>query len=318
MKFFEWIKSIFHKDKTLALGTAYDNRYVSRAQVAKDPDSVIGYLRQNVAELESSEIAEMIEKLPQGRRIEAVEIAQKHLTPFDLSDITVNKLSAEEKIEVLDKFDFRLDLEDIYAIFDNLTPDQRLNALKKCVDRFDSISLAELIMKYMPLYERLDCLNLYHDRLEESSKALIIESLDPDRKISALKQYGKTLNKTDLNDIIRNTPKERVFSVLSVVYNDISSNQIEDIITFFVPEKEKLAALYMCCNRLNSSTISDLIKYTIPEDQKEEALVALQNRIKSNNIGEILQFYVKSLNALKKVQHNLDKEDVEYFNNKLQ
>ena len=58
-----------------------------------------------------------------------------------------------------------------------------------------------------------------------------------------------------------------------------------------------------------------MIKYTVPEEQKEEALISLQNRIKSNNIGEILQFCVKSANALKKVQHNLDSEDVEYFEN---
>lgn len=317
MKFLEWVKSLFSKNKTKYLGTAYDNRYVSKSRYTNDPEGLLGYLRQNCQEMASSEITDLINELPDNRKIEAIEITKKHLTPYDLADIAVNSLTQAGKLEVLEKFQNRLDLDDIYNIFDSITPDQRINALKKCVDRFDSISLAEIIMKHIPLYERLDSLNLYHERLDESSKALIIESLDGARKVQALKNYGKTLNKTDLKDIICNTEKEKVLSVLSVVYNDISSSQIEDIITFYIPEKEKLAALYMCCNRLNSSTISDIIKFTIPEDQKEEALISLQNRIKPNNIGEILQFYVKSLNALKKVQHNLDKEDVEFFNNNL-
>lgn len=318
MKILEWIKSLFSKNKTLSLGTAYDNRYVSKSRYSKDPDGQIGFLRQNMEEMPSNEISELINKLPVERKVEAVEIAQKHLTPYDLADITINGLPQEGKIEVLEKFQNRLDLEDIYRIFDNITPDQRTNALKKCVDRFDSISLAELIETYIPLYERLDCLDLYNDKLDESSKALVIRTLDGDRKIIALKKYGKSLNKTDLKDIVCNTEEDKVFNVLSVVYNDITSNQIEEIITLHVKDEEKLAALYMCCNRLNSSTISDIIKFSIPDEQKEEALVSLQNRMKSNNIGEILQFYVKSLNALKKVQGNLDKEDLEYFNNKLQ
>ena len=118
-----------------------------------------------------------------------------------------------------------------------------------------------------------------------------------------------------MNDIICSTEKEKVFSVLSVVYNDISSNQIEDIITFYIPEQEKLAALYMCCNRLNSSTISDIIKFSIPEEQKEEALVSLQNRIKRNNVGEIIQFCIKGKDVLKKVKDNLYPEDYEFFSN---
>ena len=74
-----------------------------------------------------------------------------------------------------------------------------------------------------------------------------------------------------------------------------------------------METLYKSCYKLDSATISDLIKYTIPDDQKEQALISLQNRIKSNNIGEILQFCVRTTNALKKVQHNLDPEDVEYL-----
>ncbi len=314
MKLLEWIKSLFKKDDVKYLGTAYDNRYVSKSRYYSDPDGLIGYLRQNCANMTSGEITESIEKLPESRKIEAVELAQKYLTPYDLSDIAINGLDQDGKIEALDKFQNRLDLEDIYKIFDNITPDKRMYTLKKCVDRFESLALAELIDKYIPLYERLDALTLYHDRLDDQGKALIIKALDPDRKIIALKEYGKALNRTDLNEIICNTEEEKVFSVLSVVYNDITSSQIEEIITLYIPEEQKLAALYMCCNRLNSSEISDIIKFAIPENQKEEALVSLQNRLRSNNIGEIFQFYIKSAKALKKLEGNLDKEDLEFFN----
>ena len=315
MKFFKWLKSIFFPEKINYLGTAYDNRYVARSLYSDKPDELIGHLRSSVQDMQSNEIAELIKDLPKDYKIQAIEIAQKHLTPYDLAEIAVNDLTQEGKIEVLEKFQNRLDLEDIYQLFDTITPDQRLNTLKKCVERFESSTLAELIKKYIPLYERLDALNLYHDRIDNSSKAIIIGSLDPDRKVMALKQYGKELNKTDLNDIICSTEKEKVFSVLSVVYNDISSNQIEDIITFYIPEQEKLAALYMCCNRLNSSTISDIIKFSIPEEQKEEALVSLQNRIKRNNVGEIIQFCIKGKDVLKKVKDNLYPEDYEFFSN---
>ena len=315
MKFFKWLKSLFKPEKINYLGTAYDNRYVSKSSYSDDPKGLIGYLRQNVQDMQSNEISELIKDLPKEYKIEAIEISQKHLTPYDLAEIAVKDLTQEGKIEILEKFQNRLDLEDIYQLFDTITPDQRLNTLKKCVERFESSTLAELIKKYIPLYERLDALNMYHDRIDSSSKAIIIDSLNSERKIMALKQYGKELNKTDLNEIICNTEKENVFSVLSVVFNDISSNQIEDIITFYVPEQEKLAALYMCCNRLNSSTISDIIKFSIPEDQKEEALVSLQNRMKRNNVGEIIQFCIKGKDVLKKVKDNLYPEDYEYFSN---
>ena len=149
------------------------------------------------------------------------------------------------------------------------------------------------------------------------SKASIIEVLDSDRKIEALKKYVKEISKLDLMDIVCETETSRIPELLEIVYDKLSSKQIMDIIQYYVPDEKKLETMYKCCSNLDSATISDLIKYVIPEDQKEEALIAMQNRIKSNNIGDILQFCVKSVKALKKVQHNLDPEDVEYFKKNL-
>ena len=97
----------------------------------------------------------------------------------------------------------------------------------------------------------------------------------------------------------------------------MTSKQIMDVIQYYVPDEKKLETMYKCCNNMDSATISDLIKFVIPESQKEEALIAMQNRINVNNIGDILQFCVKTASALKKVQHNLDPEDVEFFKNRL-
>lgn len=317
MKLFEKIKSIFFKNKVKALPEASieTEKVVLLAVKEREPEKVLDILRTYCFEMNSNSIVHIIAHLPMKRRVEGIEIAQKYITPYDLSDLALRKLDYNGKICVLEKFQNRLDLEDMYQLFNNIPPDQRVRALKKCVDRFDSFALSEIIKKYMPLYDRLDCLNLYHTRLDGSSKANIIKELDADRKFTALSKYQKELNKTDLYDIVCSTETDRIPDVLNVVYNSLTSKQISDIIQYYVPEKRKLETLYKCCYRLDSSTISDLIKYTVPEEQKEEALISLQNRIKSNNIGEILQFCVKSANALKKVQHNLDSEDVEYFEN---
>jgi hypothetical protein len=279
----------------------------------KDPIKVLEILKNNYKELQSYEIVQIISNLPLKNRVEGIEIAQKYITPYDLYDISLKKLDYRGKIEILEKFQTRLDLEDIFQLFNNLPPDQRTNALDKCIDRFESCSLAEVIQKYVPLYERLDCLNKYEDKLDSFSKATIIKNLDSQRKIEALRKYSKELNRTDLYDIICETETSKITEVLDVVYSILTPQQISDIIQYYIPDNKKLDTLYKCCYKLDSSTISDLIKFVIPKEQKEEALISLQNRMKSNNIGEIVQFFVKSKKVLDKVKNNLDPEDIEYF-----
>lgn len=315
MNFLEKLKSIFFKKKTkyLTAGTDTD-KILQLAKKEKDSEKKLNILRNYCYELASSEIAQIIITLPQNRRIEGIEIAQKYITPYDLYDIALKKLDYKGKLEILEKFQHRLDLEDIFGLFNNIPPDQRNTALKKCVDRLDSFGISEIIIKYIPLYEKLDCLNLYHTQLDSSSKASIISNLDTERKTRALTQYGKELNKTDLEDIVCGTESTKVSEVFDVVYAYLTPVQIENIIQYYIPENQKLSALYKSCNKLSSATISDIIKFSIPEHQKEEALVSLQNRIKSNNIGEIIQFCIKGKTILDKVKNNLDAEDIEYFN----
>lgn len=315
MNLFEKIKNLFFKPRFKALPeeSLEIEKITLLAVKEKDPEKTLDILRNYCYEMKSDSIVHIISHLPNKRRVEGIEIAQKYITPYDLSELALKKLDFNGKIEVLEKFQNRLDLEDIYKLFNSVSPDQRENALRKCVERFDSFGLSELIRIYIPLYDRLDCLNLYHARLDAFSKANIIKELDADRKIQALNKYGKEINKTDLFDIVCQTETDRIPDVLNVVYSNLTSKQISDIIQYHIKDDKKLETLYKSCYKLDSATISDLIKYTIPDDQKEQALISLQNRIKSNNIGEILQFCVRTTNALKKVQHNLDPEDVEYL-----
>lgn len=316
MKFSEKIKSIFFKNRIKTISTGIDSRKIILIiKKEKNADVALNILKNYCSMMSSSDISEVIVNLAISKRIEAIEIAQNYITPYDLYDIALKNLDYKGKLEVLEKFQYKLDLEDIFGLFDNLPPDQRSVALSKSIDRFDSFSLSEIIRNYIPLYERLDCLNLYHDKLDSSSKARIIEKLDSDRKIEALKQYGNEINKTDLNSIICHTETSKISSVLDVAYHNLTSQQIADIIQYYIPENEKLTTLYKCCNNLDSSNIADLIKFAIPESEKEEALVTLQNRIKSNNIGEIIQFCIKNVHVLEKVKNNLDMEDIEYFKN---
>lgn len=315
MNFFEKIKKIFFKNKTKFLETAVNTeKIVLIAKKEKNSEKVIEILKNHYQELSSSEISQIIIDLPMNKRTEAIEIVQKYLTPYDLYDIALKKLDYQGKLEILEKFQYRLDLEEIFGIFNNLPPDQRTNALNKCIDRFDSFGIEEIIKRYVPLSEKLDCLNKYHEKLSSYSKASIISVLDTERKIRAIRQYEEELNKTDLNDILCETENEKITEVFNVVYNKLTSSQIENIIQYYIPEKEKLSSLYKCCNKLNSATISDIIKYSIPEEQKEEALVTLQNRIESNNIGEIIQLCIKNKDILAKLKNNIYPEDLEYFN----
>lgn len=320
MNLFERIKRIFFKEKTKALPSEATDiqKIVLLATRERDSKKVLEILTNHASFMKSSDIIQIISHLPMKDRIEAIRISNKYITPYDLAELSVKKLNYEGKIQILQEFDNRLDLEDIYQLFNSITPDQRFNALQKCIDRFDSFGIAEIIDRYIPLYERLDALNMYRYNLDGSAKAAIIQNMDDDRKITALKTYAKEINKTDLEDIVCNTKEDKIPDVLNVVYNYLSAQQIADIIRYNVSEKRKLEMLYKCCYKLDSAIISDLIKFTVPKESREEALVALQNRMDKTNVGEVFQFCTKSLSVFKKIQHNLDPEDVEYFKNNIE
>ncbi len=318
MKFFERIKQILFGKKNKAISTGIDVEAIIKAiKSEKDSDAALNIIRNYVYVLSSADLIQLILALPQNAQIKGIEIAQKHITPYDLYELTIKKLNYKSKIDVLEKFHDKLDLEDIFGIFNSLVPDQRSAALDKCIEHFDSLGISEIICNYIPLYERLECLNKYHDLLDGFSKANIISKLDTERKIEALKLYVKEINKTDLNTIIVDSEPSKMSELLDIAYNYLTTKQIYDIIQLHIPSEKKLETLYKCCSQLNSSTISDLIKYSIPEEQKGDALIALQNRIKSNNIGDILQFCIQGKKVLEKVKHNLDAEDLEFFTNQL-
>ncbi len=319
MKLFERLKEIFFgkKIKALPSKSLEIDKIVLMAVREKDSDKVLDILQNYSQEMDSDSIVHIISNLPMNRRLEGIGIAIRNIAPFDLAELALKKLDYNGKIEVLDKYEYKLSVEDIYQLFNNIPPDQRSYALKKCSERLDSADIADIIKNYVPLYERLECLNLYSDQLDGYSIASIVKTLDTDRKMEALRLYEKEINRTDLYEIVCGTETRKISDVLDIVYNELTTKQIYDLIQYYIPSDKKMETLYKCCYKLDSSTISDIIKYVLPDEQKEEALISLQNRIKSNNIGEILQLCVRSLSALKKVQHNLDPEDVEYFKKNL-
>ncbi|MGN1330961.1 MAG: hypothetical protein ACI4VN_06520 [Clostridia bacterium] len=319
MNFFEKIKRIFIKDKVKALPSESTDisKIVLLATRERDPENVLDILHNHAYAMKSSDIVQIIGHMPMKSRMSAIIVSNKYITPYDLAEFALKKLDYLGKIDVLEKFQYRLDLEDIYQLFNSLPPDQRLNALRKCSDRFDSFGIAEVIKNYVPLYERLDALNIYRLKLDGFSKATIIRKLDGEGKVKALELYAKEINQNDLEDIVCETESDKMPDVLNMAYHYLSCNQIADIIKYNIPITRKLEMLYKCCYKLDSATISDLIKFSIPEESREEALIALQNRMDKTNVGEVLQFCTKSLKVLKKVQHNLYPEDVEYFKNSI-
>ena len=319
MKFFERIKKFFFSKhiKTLPSEGLEIDKIVLLAVDEREPEKVMDVLRNRGADIMSESIVHIISHLPLDRRLEAIELCADYIDPYDLSDLALKKLDYNGKIAILEKFQDSFDLEDLYKLFGNIPPDQRATALSRCIDRLDSLGISDVIKNYVPLYDRLDCLNKYCDKLDGFSKARVIEGLDSARKVVALKTYVGEINKTDLYDIVCGTETGSICDVLDVAYQNMTSKQIMDVIQYYVPDEKKLETMYKCCNNMDSATISDLIKFVIPDNQKEEALIAMQNRINVNNVGDILQFCVKTVSALKKVQHNLDPEDVEFFKNKL-
>lgn len=319
MNLFERIKRIFIKEKIKAISDESTDihKIVLLATREHDAQKVLEILTNHVSFMKSSDIIQIISHLPMKNRVEAIKISNKYITPYDLAELSIKKLNYEGKIEILQKFENRLDLEDIYQLFNSITPDQRFNALKKCVDRFDSYGIAEIIDRYIPLYERLDALNMYRSRLDGAAKASIIQNIDDDRKIIALKTYAKEINRTDLEDIVCSAKIDKVPDILDVTHNYLSAQQIADVIRYNVSEERKLEMLYKCCYKLDSAIISDLIKFTVPQESREEALIALQNRMDKTNVGEVFQFCTRSLSVFQKIKHNLDSEDVEYFKNNL-
>ena len=79
----------------------------------------LNILRNYCYTLSSSEITQIINSLPQNKKIEGIEIAQKYITPYDLYDIALKNLDYKGKIQVLEKFPYRLDLEDIFGLFNS-------------------------------------------------------------------------------------------------------------------------------------------------------------------------------------------------------
>ena len=90
MNFLEKLKSIFFRKKTKYLTSGVDvNKILQLAKKEKDSEKKLNILRNYCYTLSSSEITQIINSLPQNKKIEGIEIAQKYITPYDLYDIAL-------------------------------------------------------------------------------------------------------------------------------------------------------------------------------------------------------------------------------------
>lgn len=290
MNFFLKLKNILFKNKMKRISSESNSEKIIKiALKEKNPDRIMELLSNTGFSLTSEEISRIIEKLPINRRVEAMRIAKRYLTPYDLFEMINHKLDTSNKLLALNEFQNQLDLYDIYKIFDNLSPDKRTEALNMCIDRFDSFSLGELVKLYIPLSERAEILDKYNQLIDSYSKADILKKLIPDETIKGLEKYAGELSSNNIFEIITALPNNNVFFALEVSYQYLIPNQIKDIIMYYIPEYKRLEILEICSDRLDISNITDIINNSIPEKDREEAIIKLIDKLDLNHIEEIVQ-----------------------------
>ena len=136
MKLFEKIKSIFFKNKVKALPEASieTEKVVLLAVKERDPEKVLDILRTYCFEMNSNSIVHIIAHLPMKRRVEGIEIAQKYITPYDLSDLALRKLDYNGKISDIYCYSIKISVNGFFrtvphtsiisTIFSNETSDR--------------------------------------------------------------------------------------------------------------------------------------------------------------------------------------------------
>lgn len=311
MNFFVKLKNILFKNKTKRLPSESDTEKVIKlALKEKNPDRILEILNNTGYSLTSSEITSLIENLPISKRVSGMKVAKRYITPYDLFELINKKLDTNNKIIALEEFQNQLDLYDIYTIFDNLPPDKRTESLEKCIDRFDSVSLGEMIKLYIPLVERADNLYKYEELIDSYSKVDIIKKILPKETLTALEKYKNEISHNNIADIITNLPSNNTFEALSICYDKLTMNEIRDIIMYNIPEFQKLKALKCCAKKLNISIITDIIKYSISENEKEYAILDLADLLDISHIEEIVQDLKVSSVFLEVLSTKFVKDDI--------
>lgn len=318
MKLFEKIKDFFRRftRKQLPAGSEV-NPSVLAIKAEKNIDTIEAMMPECVQMLTSSEIVELIAKFPIKRRFFMLDTYRKYITPYELSSFIARKLDQESRLNALQAFQYSLDLPDILNILDNVSPDRRVEALDRIIDRLDAYSLSEVIKNYIPLVDRKDIMIKYEDILDQFSKASIVEKLQPDDILDVIEKYKNDFTKTILFDVVRSLPENKIAVGLGMCQDRLTDSQVAEIIMYSIPEKQRLKSLFEVADRLKSATIADIIRCSLSERDKKLAVLRLKYNMEDEHIAEIVQNHMSTdTEMIEKLKDKMLLEDLVYFRKK--
>ena len=312
---FEKIKNFFKSKHMNRIAESSDtSKLFWLIKKEKDIGKIQSMLSNYATVLSSDEITEIISYMPLKDRLYLLSLYKRYITPYDLSEFIIRKLDTDWKIEALKEFKDILDLFDIYKIFENISPDKRIEALDTIVDRLDSSNLADMIKKYVPYSERKEALLRYSDLLDMLSKVAIIKKMPSNDIAEILEKYKDVLSSNNILEIIDKVPASKIEKVINIVKDKISPSNLSEIIIYKALEKDRLNLLLECSEYMDSATISDVIKNALNNENKKIALSCLKDKLDEKNIGEIIQYYLKDDEELiDLLKDNMYEEDYKYL-----
>lgn len=312
---FEKIKNFFKSKHMKRIAESSDtSRLFWLIKKEKDIGKIQCMLSNYVTVLSSDEIIEIISKMPVKNRLDMLSSYKRYITPYDLSEFIVKKLDTDWKIKALNEFKDILDIFDIYKIFENISPDKRIEALDVIVDRLDSSNLADMIKKYVPYSQRKEAILKYDNQLDVFSKVGIIKKMPSNDIAEVLEKYKDILSSSNILEILDKVPSSKIEKVINVVKDKLTSSSLADIITYKALEKDRLNLLLECSDYIEPAMIADIIKNALDNENRKIAILHLKDKLDEKLIGEIVQYYLKDDKELiEQLKNNMYEEDYNYL-----
>ena len=312
---FEKIKNFFKSKHMKRIAESSDtSKLFWLIKKEKDIGKIQCMLSNYVTVLSSDEILEIISKMPVKNRLDMLSSYKRYITPYDLSEFIVKKLDTDWKIKALNEFKDILDIFDIYKIFENISPDKRIEALDVIVDRLDSSNLADMIKKYVPYSQRKEAILKYDNQLDVFSKVGIIKKMPSNDIAEVLEKYKDILSSSNILEILDKVPSSKIEKVINVVKDKLTSSSLADIITYMALEKDRLNLLLECSDYIEPAMIADIIKNALDNENRKIAILHLKDKLDEKLIGEIVQYYLKDDKELiEQLKNNMYEEDYNYL-----
>ena len=312
---FEKIKNFFKSKHMKRIAESSDtSRLFWLIKKEKDIGKIQCMLSNYVTVLSSDEILEIISKMPVKNRLDMLSSYKRYITPYDLSEFIVKKLDTDWKIKALNEFKDILDIFDIYKIFENISPDKRIEALDVIVDRLDSSNFEDMIKKYVPYSQRKEAILKYDNQLDVFSKVGIIKKMPSNDIAEVLEKYKDILSSSNILEILDKVPSSKIEKVINVVKDKLTSSSLADIITYKALEKDRLNLLLECSDYIEPAMIADIIKNALDNENRKIAILHLKDKLDEKLIGEIVQYYLKDDKELiEQLKNNMYEEDYNYL-----